>query len=123
MQGLVEQAKLDSFSLPFYAPNKDEVEKIVEMEGSFVVDTINFFKVKWDERDNDDDHICFDAYSSGKHIARNTRAVFEQMLVSHFQFGDSVVDYLFERYAYHLTCNLLVQKGNYFNIVISLTKK
>ena len=83
------------------------------MEGSFVVDAIKFFKVNWDD----------DAYSSGKHIARNTRAVFEQMLVSHFQFGDSVVDYLFERYAYHLTCNLLVQKGNYFNIVISLTKK
>ncbi|KAG5627199.1 hypothetical protein H5410_012417 [Solanum commersonii] len=39
------------------------------------------------------------------------RAVLEQMLVSHFQFGDPVVDYLFERYAYHLACHLLVQKG------------
>ncbi|KAH0726248.1 hypothetical protein KY284_002113 [Solanum tuberosum] len=71
--GLIEQAKLDSFNLPFYTPCKDEVEKIVQMEGSFDVDTIKFFKVNWDERDNDDD-ICFDAYSSGKHIARSMRA-------------------------------------------------
>lgn len=89
------------------------------MEGSFDVDTIKFFKVNWDERDNDDD----DAYSSGKHIARTMRAVSEQMLVSHFQFGDHIVDYLFERYAYHLACHLLVQKGKFSNIVISLRKK
>ncbi|XP_006354675.2 benzoate carboxyl methyltransferase-like [Solanum tuberosum] len=118
-EGLIEQAKLDSFNLPFYTPYKDEVEKIVQMEGSFDVATVKFFKVNWDEREN----ICFDAYSSGKHIARTMRAVLEQMLVSHFQFGDSIVDYLFERYAYHLTCHLLVQKGNFFNIVISLTNK
>ncbi|WMV11034.1 hypothetical protein MTR67_004419 [Solanum verrucosum] len=121
-QGLIEQAKLDSFNYPFYAPYKDEVEKIVQMEGSFDVDTIKIFKVNWNEMDNDDD-ICFDAYSSGKHIARTMRAVSEQMLVSHFQFEDSIVDYLFERYAYHLTCHLLVQKGDFFNIVISLTNK
>ncbi|KAH0726245.1 hypothetical protein KY289_002232 [Solanum tuberosum] len=121
-EGLTEQAKLDSFHFPFYAPCKDEVEKIVQMEGSFDVDTIKFFKVNWDERDNADD-ICFDAYSSGKHIARSMRAVLEQMLVSHFQFGDPVVDYLFERYAYHLACHLLVQKGKFSNIVISLRKK
>lgn len=119
LQGLIEQAKLDSFNYPFYTPYKDEVEKIVQMEGSFDVDTIKFFKVNWDERDNDDD----DAYSSGKHIARTMRAVSEQMLVSHFQFGDHIVDYLFERYAYHLACHLLVQKGKFSNIVISLRKK
>ncbi|XP_006354672.1 benzoate carboxyl methyltransferase-like [Solanum tuberosum] len=122
-EGLIEQAKLDSFNFPIYAPYKDEVEKIVQMEGSFDVDTIKFFKVNWDERDNDDDDICFDAYSSGKHIARSMRAVFEQMLVSHFQFGDSIVDYLFERYAYHLACHLLIQKDKFFNIVISLRNK
>lgn len=92
------------------------------MEGSFDLDTIKFFEVNWDERENDDD-ICFDAYTSGKHIARTMRAVLEQMLVSHFQFGDSIVDYLFERYAYHLACHLLVQKGKFFNIVTSLRKK
>ncbi|KAH0728731.1 hypothetical protein KY284_004596 [Solanum tuberosum] len=119
-EGLIEQAKLDSFNLPFYTPYKDEVENIVQMEGSFDVDTIKFFKVNWDERDNVND----DAYSSGKHIARTMRAVFEQMLVSHFQFGDnSIVDYLFERFAYHLASHLLVQKDNFFNIGISLTKK
>ncbi|XP_055817677.1 benzoate carboxyl methyltransferase-like [Solanum dulcamara] len=121
-EGLIELAKLDSFDYPFYAPYKDEVEKIVRMEGSFDLDAIKFFEVNWDERDNDDD-ICFDAYSSGKHIARTMRAVLEQMLVSHFQFGDSIVDYLFERYAYHLACHLLIQKGKFFNIVTSLRKK
>ncbi|TMW87530.1 hypothetical protein EJD97_019831 [Solanum chilense] len=118
-EGLIEQAKQDSFNYPFYTPYKDEVEKIVQMEGSFDVDTIKFFKVNWDERDNDDD----DAYSSGKHIARTMRAVSEQILVSHFQFGDHIVDYLFERYAYHLACHLLVQNGKFSNIVISLRKK
>ncbi|MCD9638825.1 hypothetical protein HAX54_022985 [Datura stramonium] len=113
LQGLIEQAKLDSFNYPFYAPYKDEVEKIVQMEGSFDVDTLEFFQVNWDERDNDD----FDAYNSGKHVARTMRAVVEQMLVSHFQFGESTVDYLFERYAYHLASHLLVQKiFQYFHI-------
>ncbi|CAN4110522.1 unnamed protein product [Withania somnifera] len=118
-EGLIEQAELDSFHYPFYTPYKDEIENIVQMEGSFDLDNTKFFQVNWDERDNDD----FDAYSSGKHVARTMRAVLEQMLVSHFQLKDSIVDYLFERYAYHLACHLLVQKGNFFNIVISLRKK
>ncbi|KAG5627188.1 hypothetical protein H5410_012406 [Solanum commersonii] len=122
--GHIEQAKLDSFNFPIYTPYKDEVEKIVQMEGSFDVDTIKFFKVNWDERDNDDDDdICFDAYSSGKHIARTMRAATEQMLVSHFELGDCVVDYLFERYAYHVACHLLIQKDKFFNIVLSLRNK
>ncbi|KAG5627190.1 hypothetical protein H5410_012408 [Solanum commersonii] len=121
-EGLIEQAKLDSFNFPLYAPYKEEVEKIVQMEGSFDVDTIKFFQVDWDERDNDDD-VCFDAYSRGKHIARSMRAVIEQMLVSHFELGDSIVDYLFERYVYHLACHLLVQEGKFLNTVISLRKK
>lgn len=78
--------------------------------------------MNWDKRDNDDD-ICFDAYSSGKHIARTMRDVLEQMLVRHFQLVDSTVDYLFERYAYYLACHLLVQKSKFFNIVIFLRKK
>ncbi|PHT95247.1 hypothetical protein T459_03129 [Capsicum annuum] len=110
LQGLIEQAELDSFDYPFYAPYKDEVETIVQTEGSFYLDTIKLFQVNWDERDNDDD-VCFDAYSSGKHVARTMRAVLEQMLVGHFQLANSVVDSLFERYAYHLACHLLVQKG------------
>ncbi|KAM3265991.1 benzoate carboxyl methyltransferase-like [Capsicum annuum] len=121
-EGLIEQAELDSFDYPFYAPYKDEVETIVQTEGSFYLDTIKLFQVNWEERDNDDD-VCFDAYSSGKHVARTMRAVLEQMLVGHFQLGDSVVDSLFERYAYHLACHLLVQKGKFFNIAISLRKK
>ncbi|XP_059312071.1 probable jasmonic acid carboxyl methyltransferase 2 [Lycium ferocissimum] len=121
-EGLIEQAELDSFNYPFYSPYKDELKKIVEMEGSFDLDNLEIFQVNWDERDDDDD-ICFDAYSSGKHVAKTMRAVLEQMLVSHFQFGDSIVDYLFERYAYHLACHLLVQKGKFCNIVISLRKK
>ncbi|KAM3323199.1 benzoate carboxyl methyltransferase-like [Capsicum chacoense] len=114
-EGLIEQAELDSFDYPFYAPYKDEVETIVQTEGSFYLDTIKLFQVNWDERDKDDD-VCFDAYSSGKHVARTMRAVLEQMLVGHFQLGDSVVDSLFESYAYHLACHLLVQKGKFFNI-------
>ncbi|MCD7470333.1 hypothetical protein HAX54_010103 [Datura stramonium] len=84
----------------------DEVEKVVQMEGSFDVDTLEFFQVNWDERDNND----FDAYNSGKHFAKTIRAVSQQILVSHFQFEESIIDYLFERYAYHAACHLLVQE-------------
>lgn len=92
------------------------------MEGSFDLNNMKFFEVNWDERNNDDD-ICFDAYSSGKHIAKMVRAVNEQMFISHFQFGDTIIDYLFERYAYHVAHHLLVEKGKIFSIVISLRKK
>ncbi|KAF3650571.1 putative benzoate carboxyl methyltransferase-like [Capsicum annuum] len=121
-QGLIEQAELDSFDYPFYAPYKDEVETIVQTEGSFDPDTIKLFQMNWDERDNDDD-VCFDAYSSGKHVARTMRAVLEQMLVSHFQLANSVVDYLFQRYAYHLACHFLVQKGALFGEMVYMFSK
>ncbi|GLJ28212.1 hypothetical protein SUGI_0554100 [Cryptomeria japonica] len=36
-EGIVEKEKWESFKMPFFSPNSDEVESIVKKEGSFVV--------------------------------------------------------------------------------------
>ena len=123
-EGLVGEAELYSFNLPFYTPYIDEVKAIVKEEGSFTLDKFELFRVNWDPSYNDDDKDCvFDKKKSGKDMAKTIRAVFEPLLVSHFGFGDFEVDNLFERYANHVGEHLSMEKTKFSNIVISLTKK
>ncbi|KAA8520356.1 hypothetical protein F0562_014612 [Nyssa sinensis] len=49
--GLVEEADVDSFHLPFYSPYKDEVKDIIHKEGSFNLDKLEVFEVNWDASD------------------------------------------------------------------------
>uniref|UniRef100_A0A5B7AQH7 Uncharacterized protein n=1 Tax=Davidia involucrata TaxID=16924 RepID=A0A5B7AQH7_DAVIN len=121
-EGLIEEADVDSFNLPFYAPYKDEVKTIIHKEGSYNLNKLEVFEVNWDASDNDDDkHFVFDKHKSGENVASCIRAVMEPQLASHF--GDSIIDNLFERYAKHVAEHLSMEKTKYFNIVISLTKK
>ncbi|XP_059651732.1 benzoate carboxyl methyltransferase-like [Cornus florida] len=121
-EGLIDEAKVDSFNLPFHAPYKDEVKAIIHKEGSFTLDKLEVFEVDWDASDKDDDkHFVFDKYRSGKLVASCIRAAMEPILASHF--GDTVIDKLFARFAHHVAENQSVDKLKCFNIVVSLTKK
>lgn len=43
MQGLVEEAKLDSFYMPYYAPSTEELRCEIAREGSFAIDHLEPF--------------------------------------------------------------------------------
>lgn len=88
-------------------------------EGTFSLDKLETIEVNWDMRDENEKIKSED--SSGKIRAKTARAVLEPLLAA--RFGYTYMDKLFERYAVHVTEHLSKEKTNYFNIVLSLTKK
>ncbi|XP_071724058.1 probable methyltransferase TCM_000331 [Rutidosis leptorrhynchoides] len=97
-EGLVQEADIDSFDLPYYTPHKEEVKKIVEMEGSFSIDKLETIEINLDPRDDvSNKDFVFDELEVGKNVSNCIRAVTEAMFVSHF--GDAIIEDLFARYA------------------------
>ncbi|XP_077251711.1 putative jasmonic acid carboxyl methyltransferase 1 [Tasmannia lanceolata] len=66
LQGVIEQEKVDSFNLPYYAPSIHELEDIVETEGSFSLDRFEVFDINWDGSEDDNEGtFVFDKLASG----------------------------------------------------------
>ncbi|XP_043700550.1 probable jasmonic acid carboxyl methyltransferase 2 isoform X2 [Telopea speciosissima] len=124
-QGLIEEAKVDSFNLPFYMPSHKELEAVVCEEGSFYLDQLQIFDVNWDGSDDDDDNnkagFMFDRFISGQKMAKCVRAVAEPMIACHF--GETVIDILFNRYMEYVSDHLSKEEGKFVNFVISLKGK
>ncbi|KAK1386990.1 SABATH methyltransferase 22 [Heracleum sosnowskyi] len=118
-EGLLCEEDINSFNLPIYTPCTNELKAIIEFESSFSLDRLETFETNWDMRDGNE--ILMSEDSSGKLMAKTVRAVMEPLLACHF--GNSLMDKLFEKYAMHVTEHLSKEKANYFNIVISLTRK
>ncbi|KAJ4964142.1 hypothetical protein NE237_024081 [Protea cynaroides] len=96
-EGLIEEAKVDSFNLPFYMPSCKEVEAIICGEGSFYLDQLEIFEINWDGSDDDDNReFTFDRFISGQKVAKLVRAVTELLIACHF--GNAVTDVLFNKY-------------------------
>ncbi|CBI17477.3 unnamed protein product, partial [Vitis vinifera] len=114
-EGLIEEADLNSFNIPIYYPSEGEVRAVVQEEGSFNLDKIESFEANWDPFDDSD------KYREAQNVANYVRSITEPTLKSHF--GGAVIGNLFGRYADHLAKHLLMEKGKYFFMVISLTKK
>lgn len=88
--GEIEEEKLDSYDVHFYAPSEDEIEDEVRKEGSFELERVEMFEI---ERD----HNAMGCESYGAAIAMTVRAIQESMIRHHF--GDGInVDNLFEYY-------------------------
>ncbi|KAJ4982121.1 hypothetical protein NE237_032958 [Protea cynaroides] len=94
-QGHIEEAKADSFNVPFYMPSRKEVEAIICGEGSFYLDQLEIFNINWDGSD-DDENFTFDRFISAQKMAKFLRAVATPLIACHF--GDAVIDVLFNRY-------------------------
>ncbi|KAJ4981900.1 hypothetical protein NE237_032737 [Protea cynaroides] len=121
-EGLIEEAKVDSFNLPFYMPSRKEVEAIVCGEGSFYLDGLEIFDINWDGSDDDDNKkFKFDRFISGQKVAKLIRAVTEPLIAYHF--GDAVIDVLFNRYMEYVSDHLSKEEGKFVNFVISLKRK
>ncbi|KAA8547399.1 hypothetical protein F0562_003737 [Nyssa sinensis] len=86
-QGEVEEEKLDSYDVHFYAPSKDELEDVVRREGSFEMEQLEMFEIEKDVENGT---------SYGTAVAMTVRAIQESMISHHF--GEGIVDCLFEHY-------------------------
>ncbi|XP_077225615.1 putative jasmonic acid carboxyl methyltransferase 2 [Tasmannia lanceolata] len=122
-QGVIEEEKVDSFNLPYYAPSIHELEAIVEIEGSFSIDRLEKIETNFNGREgNNGETISFDKFTSGPKIAtKSVRAVSESMLAD--QFGEAIIDDLFRRYEQNVTEYLSEEKGNHTSFVLSMTRK
>ena len=126
MQGLVEEEKIDSFNVPYYAPCPEELKSVVKTEGSFVVDRLESFEIDWDggvssNSISEAHKTDLETFSSGQRVAKTIRAVVESMLESHF--GKQIMDDLFYRYSAIVDDHLSKNRTKYINLVVSFTKK
>ena len=122
VQGLIEEADIDTFNLPHYTPFIEEVKTIVEKEGSFVIDRLETFEVNLDGNDNEENkNYVFDKFECGQNVSRCYRAISESLLADHF--GEAIIDDLFERFAERIGEHLSMEKTKNFNIVISMARK
>ncbi|KAJ4964394.1 hypothetical protein NE237_024333 [Protea cynaroides] len=121
-EGLIEEAKMDSFNLPFYMPSYEEVEAIICGEGSFYLDGLEIFDINWDGSDDDDNNeFKFDRFISGQKVTKLIRAVSESLIAYHF--GDAIIDVLFNRYMEYVSDHFSKEGGKFVNFVISLRRK
>ncbi|XP_077224777.1 putative jasmonic acid carboxyl methyltransferase 1 isoform X1 [Tasmannia lanceolata] len=106
-QGVIDQDKVDSFNLPFYAPSIQELEAIVNREGSFSLDRHEVIEIV--------------NFTSGQNVAKLIRAITESMLAD--QFGAGILDDLFRRYEHNVDVYLSNEKAIIINLVLSMTRK
>ncbi|XP_078153954.1 anthranilate O-methyltransferase 3-like [Carex rostrata] len=120
-EGIIEEEKLDTFNLPFYAPSTEEVVAIVTLQGLFEIISFKTFVSNFDPFDDLDDHAEFDNVQSGTNCAKVMRSVLEPMIACHF--GSAIVDDLFSRFAINVAKHLLKEKLKIFVLCLSLKRK
>ncbi|KAG2705677.1 hypothetical protein I3760_05G067700 [Carya illinoinensis] len=120
LEGKVEEAKLDS--LPFYAPTIEEAKAVIQTEGTFNIHRFETFEADWDCNMDDMSNkgFSFEKPGRGKYVAMSIRVVAESLLVG--QFGEEIMDDLFERFSNKIEEYLEVEEGKYTNLIISMTK-
>ncbi|KAG2720118.1 hypothetical protein I3843_02G014600 [Carya illinoinensis] len=119
-KGEVEEEKLDSYDVHFYAPSKNEIEDEVRKEGSFGLDRLEMFQIEGneDQKDHDDDHGKIISY--GAKVGRTVRAIQESMICHHF--GEGILDHLFEHYGRLVDEEMGIEKIEPITFVIVLRK-
>ncbi|KAK1297545.1 Salicylate O-methyltransferase [Acorus calamus] len=119
-EGLVNEAKADSFDIPIYIPTLLELRAVVEAEGCFDIGGEEIFEMNWDAME-DADHLYNDRSLSGIRASKILRAAFEPMLLTHFG-EDLPLDDLFLRFANNV-CNYTGKKKKFINLLVTLKRK
>ncbi|XP_078152697.1 anthranilate O-methyltransferase 3-like [Carex rostrata] len=120
-EGIMEEEKLDTFNIPFYAPSAEEVVAIITLQGLFEIISFKTFVSNFDPFNDLDDDAEFDNVQSGTNIAKVMRSVLEPMIACHF--GSAIVDDLFSRFAINVAKHLLKEKLNVSVLALSLKRK
>ncbi|XP_057499254.1 probable methyltransferase TCM_000336 [Actinidia eriantha] len=111
-KGEVEEEKLDSYNVHFYAPSADELEDEVRREGSFDMDRLEMFEI---------DRDVGGSTSYGTAVATTVRAIQESMISHHF--GEGIVDNLFEQYGKLVDEELAKEEIRPVTFVVVLRKR
>lgn len=125
-QGDVEEEKIDSFNVPYYAPSPEEVRKVIEEEGSFIINRLEAFEIGWDGGPVGESGVRKHEFEPqewcrAKQVAKTIRAVVEPML--EVQFGKQIMDELFDRYAQLVQHYFSKTVAKHINLLISVTRK
>ena len=114
IQGRVEEEKLNSYDVHFYAPCKEEIEEEVRKEGSFKLDRLDMLVIKREEENSSS------SGSYGTAVARTVRAIQESMISHHF--GEHILDCLFDTYANLVDQEMSKQEIRPLTFLLVLTK-
>lgn len=116
---MIKEEDLHSFNLPIYPACKEEVEGIIKGEGSFNLDSLQEFRIPWDDHAGDGD----DDGKRGEAVSNFVRACMEPLIAAHF--GTSIIDHLFQTFAnklaHHLSSSTQLH-SSFFHFIITLTK-
>ncbi|KAI9113533.1 hypothetical protein K1719_015460 [Acacia pycnantha] len=110
-KGDVEEEKVDSYDVHFYAASREEIEEQVRKEGSFELERIEISEIERKEEVEG---------SYGTVIAKTVRAIQESMISNHF--GEGILDALFEEYARLVDEEMEKQEIKPINFVVVLKK-
>nr|UMB49607.1 salicylic acid methyltransferase [Magnolia x soulangeana] len=117
-QGLIEEEKVDSFNLPQYTPSPQELDELIQKEGSFILHRLQVSQVKWNIEDEVDDGF---ALGRGQKVAQYMRAVAEPLIAAHF--GEAILDVLFKRYSEIVSEQMKTGETKFTNVSISMERK
>ncbi|KAG9449706.1 hypothetical protein H6P81_009671 [Aristolochia fimbriata] len=107
--GEIEEDKVESYKTHFYAPSVDEIQELVQKEGSFAVDRLDTFEMGGNYQEDD-----------GKSMAAAVRAIQETLIAHHF--GQAILDPLFQIYAQLLDEEMAKQEIKAFALLLILRK-
>ncbi|PRQ37291.1 putative loganate O-methyltransferase [Rosa chinensis] len=97
-KGVISEEKLDSFNIPMYSICPQELEAVVEQNGSFSIETLETIP-----------HVLADdAVLNAKQLAAHGRAVLEGLIKQ--QFGKEITDELFDLYGKKMEKELSIFK-------------
>ncbi|ONK60751.1 uncharacterized protein A4U43_C08F22170 [Asparagus officinalis] len=111
-QDLVEQEKVESYNVPFYAPSPAEIEDEVEKEGSFSIDYIEPYEFSSSSGNAENDAAI---------ITMAVRAIQESMITYHFG-GGEIIEPLFQIYKGLLTEAIKKDEVKSTHLVVVLRK-
>ncbi|KAL2906700.1 Salicylate carboxymethyltransferase [Bienertia sinuspersici] len=111
-KGEVEEEKLNSYDVHFYAPSKEEIEEEVRKEGSFKLVRMEMFQIEREGTNN--------VVSYGMAVASTVRAIQESMISHHF--GEHILDSLFNTYAQLLDQEMAKQEIRPITFLLVLNK-
>ncbi|XVF24052.1 hypothetical protein REPUB_Repub13aG0093400 [Reevesia pubescens] len=110
-KGQVDEEKLDSFNLPTFIPSKEEVEDLVEKDGTFTIEFMETIEVE-----------LGDVWVNGELRAKNVRS-FSEPMISH-QFGEEIMDQLYDKVTKILVEDYMLGKQVTKNIsIVAVLKK
>lgn len=115
-KGLIAKEKLDSFDVPFYTASSEEIQGVVDKEGSFSIDHMQLFAIN---------HFADvvegeDTWVKAERVCKVIRNFTE---LSH-HFGEEILDKLCDKFANILVENIKKELPmNITNILVVLSRK